>query len=69
MNRSTCTFEFYWHKLPITQLITEIFLNLLILFYMYFFGWSVVVVPELVSLAVVCGPAPCIVRVVMSGSP
>lgn len=31
---------------------------------MYFFGWSVVVVPELVSLAVVCGPAPCIVRVV-----
>lgn len=36
---------------------------------MYFFGWSVVVVPELVSLAVVCGPAPCIVRVVMSGSP
>ena len=67
MNISTCTFEFYWHKLSTRQPITDIFLNLSFFVLNAFFGWFVVVVP--ISWAVVHGSGPCIFGVLQSSSP
>ena len=67
MNISTCTFDFYRHKLSTRQPITDIFLNLSFFVLNAFFGWFVVVVP--ISWAVVHGSGPCIFGVLQSSSP